>query len=263
MILIHQMAFYLHVGFGTCALFLFWVPVFTRKGNVGHKRFGRIFTSAMYVVSISGATMASLDLLSPLTVHAATLIPGTPEAVQAASQVRGTAMFLLSLSILVLTSTRQGWLAILHKANRQPLRHPLHLGLCGLLVLAGFSLFITGLLSNSVLFMVFAVLQIVSGINCLRYNLKKELQPKEWWIEHLNGLIGSGIGAYTAFFVFGGSRLLSGLFDNAFNDASMILWIAPGVIGSIAIVVLSRRYRARFNGSWAMKRATLHSDLVR
>ena len=53
--------------------------------------------------------------------------------------------------------------------------------------------------------------------------------------------------------------VLSGLFSNA----SLFLWIAPGVIGSIAITVLSRRYRARFNGSWAIKRAALHSDLVR
>ena len=263
MTLIHQFAFYLHVAFGACALLLFWVPVFTRKGNTDHKRFGRIFTSAMYMVSMSGATMSSLDLITPLAVHAATLTPGSPEAVQAASQVRGPAMFLLSLSVLVFTSTRQGWLAIVHKADRQPLRQPLHLGLCGLLIAVGVCLFITGMVYDSILYMVFAVLEIVSGFGRLRYILKAELEPKEWWIEHLNGLIGSGIGAYTAFFVFGGSRLLAGLFGNAFDDASIFLWIAPGVIGSIAITMLTRKYRARFSGSWAMKRAALHSDLVR
>jgi len=259
MTFIHQFAFYLHVAFGACALLLFWVPVFTRKGNTDHKRFGRIFTSSMYMVSLSGATMACLDLILPLAMHAAAMNAANPEVTVTAGQVRASAMFLLSLSILVFTNTRQGWLAIVHKADRQPLQHPFHLGLCGLLIAAGAGLFITGFMFNSILFMVFAVLEIVSGIGRLRYNLKAELETKEWWIEHLNGLIGSGIGAYTAFFVFGGSRLLSGLFDNA----SLILWMAPGVIGSIAIAVLSRRYRARFNGSWAMKRAVLHSDLVR
>jgi len=263
MTLIHQFAFYLHVAFGTCALLLFWVPVFTRKGNVDHKRFGRIFTSSMYAVAASGATMASLDLIWPLAMHAATLNPADPNAASAAGQIRAPAMFLLSLSVLVFTSTRQGWLAIVHKADRQPLRHPLHLGLCGLLIAVGICLFITGLLVDSILFMVFAVLEIVAGIGRLRYILKQELDAKEWWIEHLNGLIGSGIGAYTAFFVFGGSRLLSGLFGNAFEDASMFLWLAPGVLGSIAITALSRKYRIRFNGSWAMKRAAMHSDLVR
>jgi uncharacterized membrane protein len=259
MTVIHQLAFYLHVAFGSCALLLFWVPVFTRKGNVDHKRFGRIFASAMYLVAISGATMASLDLIAPLTIHAATVNPANPEVPVTAAQIRASAMFLLSLSILVFTSTRQGWLAIVHKADRQPLRHPLHLGLCGLLIVAGISLFVTGMLFNSILFMVFAVLEIVSGIGRLRYSLKKELAPKEWWIEHLNDLIGSGIGAYTAFFVFGGSRLLSGILDNG----SLLLWVAPGVIGSIAIALLSRRYRHRFDASWAAKRATLHADLVR
>lgn len=263
MTLVHQSAFYLHVTFGACALLLFWVPVFTRKGNVDHKRFGRIFTSAMYVVSVSGATMATLDLISPLAMHAASVNPADPTAPVAASQIRASAMFLLSLSVLVFTSTRQGWLAIVHKADRQPLRHPLQLGLCVLLILVGVGLLVTGIVFDSILFMVFAVLEIASGLGRLRYNLKAELDTREWWIEHLNGLIGSGIGAYTAFFVFGGSRLLSGLLGNAFDDASVFLWIAPGVIGSIAITVLSRKYRARFNGNWAMKRAVVHSDLVR
>lgn len=260
---IHQFSFYLHVAFGACALLLFWVPVFTRKGNTDHKRFGRIFTSAMYVVSMSGATMASLDLISPLAMHADTLNPVDPATPLAAAQIRASAMFLLSLSVLVLTSTRQGWLVIIHKADRQPLRHPLHLALCGLLVVVGVSLLITGMMVGSILFMVFAVLEIASGIGRLRYNFKAELEAKEWWIEHLNGLIGSGIGAYTAFFVFGGSRLLSSLFGDAFANSSLFLWVAPGVIGSIAIAMLTRKYRARFNGSWAMKRAALHSDLVR
>ncbi|MBT8146157.1 MAG: hypothetical protein KJN90_04845 [Gammaproteobacteria bacterium] len=263
MTLIHQFAFYLHVTFGACALLLFWVPVFTRKGNTDHKRFGRIFASAMYAVSASGATMASLDLIAPLAMHATTINPADPQAPLAAGQIRASAMFLFSLSVLVFTSTRQGWLAIIHKADRQPLRHPLHLGLCGLLIAVGVILFITGLRVGSVLFMVFALLEIASGVGRLRYNLKSELNTKEWWIEHLNGLIGSGIGAYTAFFVFGGSRLLSDLFGNAFANGSLFLWLAPGVIGSIAIAVLSRKYRARFNGGWVMKRAALHSDLVR
>jgi hypothetical protein len=259
MAVIHEIAFYLHVACGSCALLLFWVPVFTRKGKVDHKRFGRIFASAMYTVALSGATMASLDLIAPLAMHAGTVNHANPEVAVTAGQIRASATFLLSLSILVFTSTRQGWLAIVHRADREPLRHPLHLGLCGLLILAGISLFITGMLFNSILFMVFAVLEVVSGIGRLRYNLKAELAPKEWLIEHFNDLIGSGIGAYTAFFVFGGSRLLSGMLDNG----SLILWVAPGVIGSIAIAVLSRRYRSRFDGSWALKRATLHSDLVR
>lgn len=263
MYFVHQLAFYLHITLGTCALFLFWVPVFTRKGNLDHRRFGRFFASAMYVVATSGATMASLDLLFPLATHAHTLTLDPEQAVSAVTQIRTSALFLFSLSVLVFTSTRQGWLAILHKADRKPLRHPLHLGLCVALVAVGLSLFVTGLATDSILFTVFAVLEIVTGIGALRYNLKTGLQPNQWWIEHLSGLIGSGVGAYTAFFVFGGSRLLSEIFGDAFDVASLFLWFAPGVAGGIAIAVLSRRYRTRFNGDWAIKRAALRSNLVR
>ena len=263
MYLIHQAALYLHIAVGACALLLFWVPVFTRKGNLDHKRFGRYFATAMYVVAFSGIAMASLDLLLPLDMHGIGLELVGEEADDAKSYVRNFALFLLSLSFLVLTTTRQGWLAILHKADRGPLRHPLHSALCITLMAVGLALLINGIATGSILFILFAGLEIVAGINCLRYNFKATLEPKEWWIEHLNGLIGSGIGAYTAFTVFGGSRLFSSLFTGSFADAAIVLWIAPGVIGAIAITVLSRRYRARFGGSWAIKRATFHSDLVR
>ncbi len=68
--LIHESALYLHIAVGACALLLFWVPVFTRKGNMDHKRFGRIFGYAMYTVAGSGVIMSSLDLLFPLAIHA-------------------------------------------------------------------------------------------------------------------------------------------------------------------------------------------------
>jgi len=42
-----------------------------KKGNLDHKRFSRYFCRAMYTIAISGFIMASLDLLMPLTAHAA------------------------------------------------------------------------------------------------------------------------------------------------------------------------------------------------
>ena len=67
---IHQSALYLHVLVGAFALLLFWVPVFTRKGSLDHRRFGRVFARAMYVISLSGITMSGMDLLFPAIAHA-------------------------------------------------------------------------------------------------------------------------------------------------------------------------------------------------
>jgi hypothetical protein len=71
--------------------------------------------------------------------------------------------------------------------------------------------------------------------------LSKELKHKQWVIEHLGAMIGSGIGAYTAFFAFGGRQLFENL-----GNVQIIFWVAPGVIGSIAITILSRNYTTKF-----------------
>lgn len=129
MLFIHQYALYLHIAIGSCALIAFWIPVFTHKGNLDHKRFGRYFAYAMYAVSLSGITMASLDLLFPLATHAAGASLSAEQAARAVTEIRGFALFLLSLSILVLNSNRQGWLTIKHKADRSALRAPVHTAL--------------------------------------------------------------------------------------------------------------------------------------
>lgn len=235
--------------------------MFTRKGNLDHKRFGRYFAYAMYAVSLSGIIMASLDLLFPLATHAAGISLSADQAARAVTEIRGSALFLLSLSILVLNSTRQGWLAIKYKADRSALRTPVHTGLCISLVVVGIALFINGIASGSTLFAIFAILQVVSGTNCLYYNFKAKLGPKEWWIQHLGGFIGAGIGAYTAFLVFGGRRLFESIFGDAFSDISIVLWVTPGVIGGAAIAYLSRHYRLRFDGEWAIKHARLRTEM--
>ena len=242
MALIHSSALYLHIAAGAIALLLFWIPVFARKGGFNHRRFGRYFSIIMYTVSVSGLTMGGLDLVAPLGAHAAGLELSPAEAESISRRVRSSALFLFSLSILVLTTTRQGWLAILGKHDRSALRSPLHTLLCASLIVVGIALGLNGYSQGSVLYMIFGGLEIFLGVSSLHYNFKHNLAEKEWWIEHLGGLIGAGIGAYTAFFVFGGSSL----FGNVFSDYSIVLWITPGVVGAMSIGVLTRHYRRRF-----------------
>ena len=261
MFIIHQSALYIHIALGACALLLFWVPVFTRKGNFNHKRFGRFFAWAMYTVSFSGITMSSLDLLFPIAMHAPGLDLSQQQSVEITREVRQFGLFLLSLSFLVLTSTRHGWLTILHRDDRQALRHPLHVGLNLMLSCIGLLLLVTGVRSGTILFSIFGGFQVVTGISNLRYVFRAEVRPREWWVQHLSGLIGSGIGAYTAFTVFGGRRFFEQIFSSNFESLAIFLWIGPGVIGGIAIALLSSHYRKKFTGDWAIKRARLRSQL--
>jgi uncharacterized membrane protein len=259
--LIHQFTTYIHIAFGIVALPVFWIPVLARKGSLDHKRFGRYFAMAMYAIASSGILMASLDLIFPLSAHDIDQALSQQELADTANSIRLAALFLLSLSILVFTSTRQGWLVINHKQDRTVLRTPLHITLCLLLFVAGLLLFIVGIIYSQILFVIFSCVELATAIDVLRYNFKAELGHREWWFAHLRGLIGSGIAAYTAFFVFGGSRFFSGLFAGVFSDLSIILWIGPGVIGGIAIAVLSRHYRLRFNADWAIHRAAVRRRL--
>lgn len=246
MLMIHQIALYFHVAVGVSALFLFWVPVLTRKGSLDHRRFGRWFARVMYVVALSGLLMASMDLWWPLAIHAAGVAAGSAESAALAGEIRERALFLLSLSILVLATTRHGWLVILHRDDRRVLRRLPHRLLCLALFLVGVVLLAAGIRSAQPLYMIFGAFEIWLSVSFLHYIHKPRLGPREWWIEHLGGLIGSGIGAYTAFFVFGGSTLLESIFRDSFSSISLVLWVAPGVLGGAAIVWLSRHYRRRF-----------------
>lgn len=261
MLSLHEFALYLHIAVGSCALLLFWVPLLTRKGALDHKRFGRYFAWAMYTVSFSGLLMSGLDFLFPLSLHAAGMELSPEEAVRASRQVREAALFLFSLSVLVLASTRHGWLSILYKDDRAPLRRPMHLALNGLLIAIGFILLAVGINSGTILFIAFGGLQAASGLGNLRYIYRKELRPKEWWLQHLGGLIGAGIGAYTAFTVFGGRRFFEEIFSSNFDSMAILLWIGPSVIGVTAISLMSRHYKKKFGGDWVVKRASLRSAM--
>lgn len=247
---LHQLAFYLHIAAGTAALLLFWVPVFSRKGSLNHRRFGRYFAMIMYTVALSGLLMSLSDLWNPLAMHPPRG-DASPETLAAmAESVRSTALFLLSLSILVLATTRHGWLTILHREDRSALRHPIHILLCLSLMLVGAVLLVTGVTSGSILMIVFGALEIWLAGGFLHYIFKAELShPREWWTEHLGGLIASGIGAYTAFFVVGASSVLNTYLQGSMAGLMIFFWVAPGVIGGIAIGVMTRHYRLKFKKS--------------
>ena len=68
---------------------------------------------------------------------------------------------------------------------------------------------------------------------------KAQMNRRESIIAHFQGLIGTGIGAYTALFAFGGSRLLAELLSGQWQ---IIPWIAPAVIGTIALRQFEKRF---------------------
>jgi hypothetical protein len=96
---------------------------------------------------------------------------------------------------------------------------------------------------QQLLFQVFAGLCFINALGSLNYAYKKEIKQRQWVIEHVGAIFGAGIGAYTAFFVFGGSRLFKMLVP---GDGQILLWVLPGVVGTIATVWVNKRVVKQF-----------------
>ncbi len=237
---IHQCLFYSHVAIGTVALFTFWVPVFAVKGGAKHKSVGKIFAWSMYTVAITGLFMTLIALAMPLQTYDIDPNLSPVRIAEITEQIRLMNSFLFMLSLLVLNSTHHALSVVKYKLNRDAMKSTMYLLPIILLGVCGIGMAVIGYLKSQVLFMVFGGISISASFGMLKYIFQREVTHNRWLIEHFSGLIGSGIGAYTAFFAFGGRRILGHIFV---GQLQLIPWIAPAVIGTAFTFWLTRKYQ--------------------
>ncbi|PCJ47136.1 MAG: hypothetical protein COA74_12240 [Gammaproteobacteria bacterium] len=243
---IHQAAFYLHIAIGAVALIVFWLPLVAKKGSASHRKYGKIFTYSMYILSISGVIMTLLVIMDPIAIRFPDKVL-SPEQIQKISyQNRVFSSFLFMLSILTFCSTRHSVAVLKVKANRVLLKTTNYLSPIILLGLLGGLMAWFGFDKSIILFKFFGVLSMVVSFGMLRYIFKAEVKQREWIVEHLGSILGAGIAAYTAFFVFGGQRIFSIIFS---GDLQFVPWILPSVVGVTAIVFFSKKFRKQFRVS--------------
>jgi hypothetical protein len=240
---IHQILFYIHVICGSAGLLIFWLPMLAKKGSQLHIISGKIFSNGMLIVSVSGLVMSAFLLLDPIAVRFPEGGLAPEQAARVIEQNRNLGIFLLMLSLLVFVNVRHSILVLKAKADRSKLKNVNHLGSIMSLFLAGIGVGLLALDKGNILFAIFSLLSIASSVGLARYIFKPELKPKEWIIEHLTNIIGSGIGAYTAFFAFGGRRVFVEIFV---GQMQLIPWILPGVVGAIASYHLANKYRKQY-----------------
>jgi hypothetical protein len=60
-----------------------------------------------------------------------------------------------------------------------------------------------------------------------------------WWFEHMSSMLGACVAATTAFAVVNASNL-------GLQTFSLIVWLAPSVIGVPTIAIWTRYYRRKF-----------------
>ncbi|REL34318.1 hypothetical protein [Thalassotalea euphylliae] len=240
---IYSVLLFLHIVVGSVSLITFWLPVIAKKGGHFHKRSGKWFEFGMLAVSLSGIAITLVVLFDPLAIKDPSSSLSGAEADKLVWWSEMFAWFLLMLSLLVLNSTRHSVLVLKCRENRLALRQWPHL--LPILTMAVISPYVgyLGTKYSFVLLQVFSALCLVNSYQLLHYIFKPSIQPREWLIQHLRHIIGAGIGAYTAFFAFGGRQLLANIVSDQWQ---IMFWVLPGVIGGVCTHKLVKKYRQQY-----------------
>lgn len=236
---LHSVLVWLHIAFGAVALVLFWVPALARKGGALHVTAGRCYKHVMYTVAVTAFAASVIVLADPICIRRPGEVLPAAEAERLAGLYRMFSLFLLMLSVLVFSSVRHGLLALRERREPGLLKSPLHRGLIGSLALLAITVGFLGIRQGQVLLVVFGALGLSAAWSMFRDSRLERPTHRQLVVAHLGGLIGSGIGAYTAFFAFGGARLLGDLLPGQWQ---VIPWVLPAIIGTIAINRLRRPF---------------------
>ena len=210
---------YLHIAAGSVVLASMFVPVVTRKGGALHRRAGWVFVVSMATVSISAIVLSMVRLVFD------------PNGAM-------QALFLGYLGILTGASTSIGVRVMRTKRRPGPSRNAWDIGLAAVLLAGGAGLLAYGVRTGEPLLVSFAIVGGVIAFFNLRYWLRPPSSPMHWWFEHMNAMLGGCIGGTTAFLVQLASRIA---------DDTIVVWLAPTVIGVPAIAIWNVYYHRRFD----------------
>jgi len=219
----HAIMTVLHVLAGTVALLSMWVPMFSKKGGRAHRRVGWIYVWAMAIITVTAIAASSLRLLMEPTRQEGPL-------------------FLMMVAVLGGAATWWGITSLRQKRRSTPSRVKADwIAAVGLIVvgLAGFAYWLAGAMT---LFGIFGALNVAIGAGFVRTLRAAPSSRWWWWFEHFLGMIVACIGTVTAFLV-----VNYGSAPESIRSVipSIAVWVAPGIVGSVALTLLKRYYRAR------------------
>ncbi len=211
----------IHIAIGSISLIIFWIPLFAKKGGKLHNKVGMIYTYTMWGVVISAALLSLLNFIQKDYITTAflgflTILTGHP----------------LWYAVAI-TKYKKEIPASLIKI-RKVILSVLVLSAAGLVVWS----ILLKLQGPSILLLIFGVLGLLQLPLLLR-STEKLQNEGNWLAAHINGMVTSGIAAYTAFFAFGGSTFFGGIFT---GPLVAIPWVLPSIVGTIFI---SRELRKR------------------
>jgi len=219
----------LHIAGGSVALLSMFIPLVTRKGGRTHRRSGWAFVGGMTVVSVTALMLSA----------ARYFFDPRPEA-------QAFALFLFYVAILTGNAVSVGIRALQMKDRTGPHVHPWDVGLAALLTVTSVAMAVYGIATSRALFVAFSGIGLVAGVQGLWYWLRPPTCRMHWWLRHMSAMLGACIAATTAFLV--NNAALVGA-----PRGSMIVWLAPSIIGTPVTAIWIAYYRRRFAGRSAAR----------
>jgi hypothetical protein len=188
--------------------------------------------------------MSGLAFTVPLAVRQIARPLSPAELADFLREQRLFAAFLAYLAGITLAAGWQGIWATETKRDPKAMRTPFSLALNVVVLLAGLTVLVLGIKYRSGPLIGLSPIGPLIGAGNLRYLLRGPQSRMHWWYEHLGSMIGTGIAGYTAFLVFGGSRLLPWF---ARNRLYALFWILPSLIGVPVIFMTVAYYQRKFH----------------
>lgn len=222
--LIYQALLKSHMIAGLLALPIFWIPALAKKGSPIHRRAGRWFLILMAFVAATGLPLAL-------------------RFVAMGQFVAGT--FLAYLFVITATALATAWYALKLKRDYRKYYGRAYQALAFMNLAVGLTVLYLGLSNGTVLLTLFSFIGISAGVSMImrRRFLASNEPESTWWLqEHLGGMLGAGIAAHVAFGAFGLNRIWPA-YASIDGWIGMLPWLAPVVIGTVAISMQTRKYR--------------------
>jgi hypothetical protein len=223
----------LHVIGGSAALLAMGIPLVSRKGGRLHRRAGWVFVAGMAVVSLTALLLSGHRFL----------FDTNPSA-------RRVGLFLFYVGVLTAATVSAGVRAPGAKHRTGPHLHVWDVGIAALLTLGAAGMAAYGIISGVPLFFYYAITGAIVGGGQLRYWLRPPNGGMHWWFEHMRSMLGASIAAVTAFLVINAGNI-------GLPRQSLIVWLAPTVVGVPLMIVWVRHYRRKFAG-----RSTPRADAI-
>lgn len=210
----------IHVTSGFASLILFWIPAFTRKGGLSHRKLGIVYVWFMWIVVITAALLSFVNIYD-----------GEIDA----------AIFLGYLSLITANPLWFGVAILKAKKGMSPVLKTRQRIFNIAIFIGGIGLLAYGIIRPSgaaILMIIFGIIGVFTSFQIIR-DLRTGRLERSWFLEHYQGLIISGIAAYTAFFAFGGRQFFGSFLSGYWQ---VVPWVLPTILGSVAVTLLGKHY---------------------